>query len=120
MSTQPHPPSQARWTPAGNPARAPSQSRRRVQIYGILVALALFLLALTCGQLGVKAWQLSGPGSAWFSLLAAALMVIGGLALLVYSARSIRDTFKAMPRRAIRRRGESTGEAASQGQNRAP
>jgi TRAP-type C4-dicarboxylate transport system permease small subunit len=84
-------------------------SKQRTQIYAALLALMMLGLAFTCAQLGVKAWQQTGPTSAWLSLVVGALLAAGAVALLFSMVRSVRASFKNVRRRASRNAGEMPG-----------
>jgi hypothetical protein len=114
--TPPTPPPTPNTSPGARSAPLANSLRRRIQIYSALASLALVLVAVACGQLGVKTWQQTGPGSAWFSLLGAALLGAGAILLLFYTARSVLASLKARPRPTIRRRtrsGATPGEPAN-------
>jgi TRAP-type C4-dicarboxylate transport system permease small subunit len=81
--------------------------KQRTEIYAALLALMMLGLALTCAQTGVKAWQQTGPESAWLSLAVGLLLAAGAVAVLFYTVRSVRASFKNVRRRAPRGAGET-------------
>jgi TRAP-type C4-dicarboxylate transport system permease small subunit len=79
-----------------------TRSKQRAQVYAALLALVMLGLAVTCAQVGTKAWQQTGPANAWLSFVAASLLALGAVALLINAVRSVRASLKNMTRRASR------------------
>jgi len=77
-------------------------SKQRAQVYAALLALVMLGIAATCAQVGTKAWQQTGPASAWLSFVVASLLALVAVALLFYAVRSVRASLKNMTRRASR------------------
>lgn len=63
------------------------ESKRRVQIYTAVLALALVALAITLGKSGLAVLNHSGLGAAWLSLLAALVIAVIAVGMLVYAVR---------------------------------
>lgn len=63
------------------------ETKRRVQIYTAVLALALLALAITLGKSGYTTFNVSGFGAAWFSLLAALVIAVIAVLMLIYAAR---------------------------------
>lgn len=63
------------------------ETKRRVQIYTAVVALALLALAVTLGKSGLTTLGASGFGAAWFSLLAALVVAVIAVVMLIYAWR---------------------------------
>jgi len=82
-------------------------SRQRAQVYAALLALMMLGIALTCAQVGVKAWQQIGPADAWPSFVAASLLALGAVVLLFYTVRSVRASLTSMRRRTSRATSET-------------
>lgn len=73
------------------------ETKRRVQIYTAVLALALLALAATLGKSGFTTLNALGLGAAWVSLFAALIIAIIAVVMLIYAARVAPLRFPSLP-----------------------